>query len=102
MRNRMSAIGPMLLMMPAIAFAQATSPSSLGAKSAEASACKPPSLPSDVVNRLKSDFGSWKIQEPENLSEHARKTWKGKTPLTCPGIAVGLFQNSSTPSYAFL
>jgi len=92
----------MLLMMPGLAFAQAASPSPLGAKPVEASTCSLAFLPSDIVNRLKSDFGSWKIQEPESLSEHARKTWEGKEPLACPGIAVGLFQNSSTPSYAFL
>jgi hypothetical protein len=60
------------------------------------------SLPSDIQNRLKSDFGSWKIQEPESLSDHARKTWAGKKPPACPGKAVGLFQNAKAPSYAVL
>jgi hypothetical protein len=59
-------------------------------------------LPSEVQERLKADFGSWKVQEPENLSEHARKTWEGKKPQACPGIAVGLFQGAKTPSYAVL
>jgi hypothetical protein len=31
--------------------------------------CKVESLPSDIQNRLKSDFGSWKIQEPADLSQ---------------------------------
>ena len=45
------------------------------AKAAEASAlCNLSFMPSDIQNRLKANFGSWKIQEPESLSDHARKT----------------------------
>jgi hypothetical protein len=68
----------------------------------EPPSCKLGSLPPDVQNSLKRDFGSWKIQEPENLSEYTRKTWAGKKPPGCPGIAVGLFQSAKTPSYALL
>jgi hypothetical protein len=64
--------------------------------------CTLNSLPSDIQERLKADFGSWQLQAPENLSEHARKTWAGKKLLGCPGIAVGLFEPTTTPSYAFL
>jgi hypothetical protein len=64
--------------------------------------CNLASLPSDIKNRLKADFGSWKIQEPENLSDYTRKTWEGRKPPACPGIAVGLFQSAKTPSYALL
>lgn len=64
-------------------------------------ACTTDSLPSDIQNQLKSNFGSWTIQRSEFLSEHARKTWGGKTLSSCPGIAVGLFENAKT-TYAFL
>jgi hypothetical protein len=64
--------------------------------------CNLASVPSDIQSRLKADFGSWKIQEPENLSEYTRKTWAGKKPPACPGIAAGLFQSAKTPSYAVL
>jgi hypothetical protein len=68
----------------------------------EAPSCKLDSLPSDIQSRLKRDFGSWKIQEAENLSEHARKTWASTKLPGCPGIAAGLFQSAKTPSYAVL
>src|SRR5260370_3047400 len=42
------------------------------------------------------------MQEPKNLGENARKTWAGRKPLACPGIAVGLFQNAKRASYAVL
>jgi hypothetical protein len=64
--------------------------------------CSLGNLPSEIQNRLKEDFGSWKAQASENLSERARQTWDGKKPPGCPGIAVGLFQNVDTPSYALL
>jgi hypothetical protein len=64
--------------------------------------CNLGSVPSEIQNRLKADFASWKIQEPENLSDYSRKTWAGRKPPTCPGIAVGLFQSAKTASYAFL
>jgi len=97
-----SMLGSMFLMTAVLIFGQ-TSPSPEVAKTTEGSApCNLGSFPSDVQKRLKSDFGSWKIQEPESLSDHARKTWAGKKPPACPGIAVGLFQSAKTPSYAVL
>lgn len=92
----------MLLMTAAVAFGQTGSPSPLAARRAEGPTCNLDSLPSEIQHRLKRDFGSWKLQVPESLSEHARKTWEGKKPPACPGIAVGLFQSAKTPSYAVL
>ncbi len=93
----------MLLMMTVLAGGRAERLLPASAVAAEGpTPCNLGSLPSDIRNRLKSDFGPWKVQEPENLSEHARKTWAGKKPPACPGIAVGLFQAVKTPSYALL
>jgi hypothetical protein len=64
--------------------------------------CKVESLPSDIQNRLKSDFGSWKIQEPADLSPRAHRRWESEQPLECPGIAVGHFESAKTRSYAIL
>ena len=96
------AFGSMLLMIAGLTFDQTGSPSPLGPSPTEASNCNLGSLPSDIRNHLTSNFSSWKIQEPENLSEYARKTWADKNPPGCPGIAVGLLQSARTPSYAFL
>jgi hypothetical protein len=64
--------------------------------------CKVESLPSDIQNRIKEEYGSWKIQEPADLSQRARDRWKSEKPLECPGIAVGHFESAKTPSYAIL
>ena len=64
--------------------------------------CKVESLPSDIQNRLKEEYGSWKIQEPADLSQRARERWESEKPLDCPGIAVGHFESAKTPSYAIL
>jgi hypothetical protein len=98
-----STFGSMFLMTAALFFGQTGSPSTVLVSATEGpTPCNLGSLPSDIQNSLKGDFGSWKIQEPENLSEHARKTWAGKELPGCPGIAVGLFQSAKTPSYAVL
>ncbi|SRR6266404_40765 len=82
---------------------QAGSPSPVPARATEEPApCKVGSLPSDIQSHLKGNFGTWKVQEAKTVSEHARKTWEGKKPTACPGIAVGLFQNVKAPSYAVL
>jgi hypothetical protein len=60
------------------------------------------SLPPDVQIRLKGEFGSWKVQEPADLSPRAHERWESEKPLQCPGIAVGRFENAKTPSYAVL
>ena len=92
-----------LLLLAALLFRQVRSFSPLAAKATEEStSCGLASLPADLQSRLKADYGSWKIQEAGTLSEHARKTWEGKKPPACPGVAVGLFQGAKTPSYAVL
>jgi hypothetical protein len=91
----------MFLATAALVFGQA-GPPMLAKAAEEAAVCNLGSLPSDIQSHLKKDFGSWKIQDPENLSENARKTWAGRKPPACPGIAVGLFQNAKTASYAVL
>ena len=97
-----SRLGPMLLLTTALVLGQAGSAPPLARPAGESTACNLGSLPSDIQSHLKGDFGSWKVQEAETLSEHARKTWAGKKPSACPGIAVGLFQNAKAPSYAVL
>jgi len=98
-----STLALVLLMM--IAFAgrrpECFLPSPAGAVE-ELPLCNLNTLPSDIQSRLKVDFRSWKVKEPENLSKYTRETWAGRKPAACPGIAVGLFQNAKTPSYAFL
>ena len=97
-----SMLGSVLLLTAAF-LGQAGSASPVPARATEEPVvCKLSSLPSDIQSHLKGDFGSWKVQEVETLSEHARKTWEGKKPSACPGIAVGLFQRVKTPSYAIL
>src|SRR6266849_6945325 len=99
-----STLALIFLMTAALVFGERGLPSPVLARTAEGpSPCSLlGSLPSDIQNRLKGEFGSWKVQEPENLSEYTRKTWVGKNPPGCPGIAVGLFQSAKTPSYALL
>ena len=64
--------------------------------------CKVESLPSEIQNRLKEEYGSWKIQEPTYLSQRAREAWEPEKPLTCPGVAVGHFESAKSLSYAVL
>ena len=98
-----STLGLIFLMTAALLFGETNYPSPVPAGAAEGSVpCSVGSLPSDIQNRLKGELATWKVQEPENLSEYSRKTWAGKKPPGCPGIAVGLFQNAKDPSYAVL
>ena len=98
-----STLGLIFLMTAALVFGETDSTSPVPAAAAEGPVpCNFGSLPSDIQNRLKGELASWKVQEPENLSEYTRKTWAGKKPPGCPGIAVGLFQNAKVPSYAVL
>jgi hypothetical protein len=60
------------------------------------------SLPPDIQNRLKEEYGSWKIQEPADLSQRARERWESEKPLDCPGVAVGHFGSAKTVSCAIL
>lgn len=64
--------------------------------------CDVNQLPAEIQNRLKTDFSTWKVQAPENLSHQARLTWEGKKSPGCPGIVMGLFQSVKQASYAVL
>jgi hypothetical protein len=91
------------LLTAALAFGQQGSSSPAPAKPSEGrSFCKPESLPPDIQSRLKEEYGSWKIQEPTDLSPRAHERWESEKPLACPGIAVGQFENAKTSSYAVL
>src|SRR6266567_2162065 len=86
----------MLLLLSTLLFGQ-------GAANQKADGlCKVESLPSDIQNRLKEEYGSWKIQEPADLSQRAREAWEPEKPLACPGIAVGHFESAKSLSYAVL
>jgi hypothetical protein len=103
MRGRRFSFRLILLTTAALILCLPSSPSSVRATPFEApDPCSVSTLPSEIQDRLKEDFGSWKIQASENLSERARETWDGKKPSGCPGIAVGLFRDVTTPSYGFL
>jgi hypothetical protein len=93
----------LFLLTPALTFGQQGSSLPAPAKLSERTAfCKPESLPPDIQNRIKEEFGSWKVQEPADLNPRAHKRWESEKPLVCPGIAVGQFENAKTPSYAVL
>jgi hypothetical protein len=71
--------------------------------------CKLETIPSDIKNRLTKEFGSWKIQEAADLGPLAadlgplaQKRWASEKPLACPGIAVGSFDEATTPSCVLL
>jgi hypothetical protein len=92
-----------LLLITALANGQTrTSSSPSSGTTQAASSCKLDSLPSDVQNRLKEEYGSWKIQESADLSNHARERWESEKPPECPGIAKGHFESAKTFSYALL
>jgi hypothetical protein len=98
-----AAIGSMFLITTSVVFGQKGSPPRVPPGTSEKPvACHLGYLPSDIQNRLKRQFGSWKVQEPQNLTEYTRNTWAGKKPRGCPGIAVGLLQSAKTASYAVL
>lgn len=64
--------------------------------------CNVQSLPVDIQNLLNQEYGSWKVQEPANLSHRAREAWEPEKPLACPGIAVGYFESAKALAYAVL
>jgi hypothetical protein len=98
-----STLGLIFLATVVLAFGETDSTSPVLAVAADGRAsCNFGSLPSGVQNLLKGELAVWKVQEAENLSEYTRKTWAGKKPVKCPGIAVGLFQNANVASYAVL
>jgi hypothetical protein len=65
-------------------------------------ACNFAALPSELQQRLKTDFPSWKIQDSGNLTENAKARWQAEKPVACPGIAVGHFESPTHLSYAVL
>ena len=96
--------GTVIVMQKAVSLSTIASASSklLNISAEEPAPCTFGSLPQNIQNLLKGETATWKVQEPENLGEYTRKTWAGKKPPGCPGIAVGLFQNAKAPSYAVL
>ena len=64
--------------------------------------CRFDSLPAAVQRHVKEEYGSWKIQEPADLSQRAGEAWEPEKPLTCPGIAAGHFESAKSLSYAVL
>jgi len=95
--------GLIFLMTTALVNGQIGSPSPGSPKAtAEPPLCALSHLPSEIQNRLKRDYGSWKIQEPADLGPRAHARWEDEKPLECPGIAVGQFENGKTPAYAVL
>lgn len=87
----------MFLLLPALVFGQEAA-----RVKQSPTLCKVESLPPDIQNRLKEEYGSWKIQEPADLSQRAHDRWESEKPLECPGIAVGHFESAKTTSYAIL
>ena len=97
------ALSLMFLLTATLTFAQQGSAPPAPAKTSEESAlCKRGSLPPDLQSHLKTEFGSWMIQEPADLSPRAHERWESEKPLACPGIAVGQFEIAKMPSYAVL
>jgi len=64
--------------------------------------CRADELPQDIRGSLSRNFSAWKIQEPADLNVAARTRWGAERPLTCPGIAIGRFQDPKNASYALL
>lgn len=64
--------------------------------------CNVGSLPQDIQDLLKGDYGSWKVQESTDLSKQAHERWESEKPPGCPGIAKGHFESANTFSYALL
>ena len=73
-----------------------------GASTSSVVNCKVESLPISVARQLNGFLASWKIQGLDDLSNNAQQTWKGGTPLQCPGITIGQFERSEAVSYAVL
>ena len=69
--------------------------------------CRRETLPPMLLTRLRAGYGSWRIQDLPDLSTGARRTWEWdekkyrRSPLECPGIAVGRFDGRNQ-SYAVL
>lgn len=57
-------------------------------------------VPRQVEDTLRVQFGSWKIQDLDNLSSNARASWEAEKASGCPGVAVGQFEGTESASYA--
>jgi hypothetical protein len=64
--------------------------------------CQVDTLPKDIRDTLERRFYGWKVQESSNLLPKARQKWAAISPLACPGIAAGHFEDSRSVSYALL
>jgi hypothetical protein len=64
--------------------------------------CELETLPKDIRDTLGRRFYGWKVQDSSNLLPKARQKWAGITPLACPGIAAGHFEDSRSVAYALL
>lgn len=64
--------------------------------------CQIDAIPKDIRGTLERRFYGWKVQESINLLPQTRQKWAAITPLACPGIATGHFEDSRSVSYALL
>jgi hypothetical protein len=64
--------------------------------------CQVEAIPKDIRGTLERRFDGWKVQESSNLLPKARQKWAAISPLACPGIATGHFEESRSVSYALL
>jgi hypothetical protein len=64
--------------------------------------CQIDSIPKDIRDTLERRFYGWKVQDSSNLLPKVRQQWAAATPLACPGIATGHFEESRSVAYALL
>lgn len=65
-------------------------------------ACTLTMLPPEMQRHIQTNYSSWQVQDVSNLSASAKGRWQSEKPLSCPGIAIGLFQRVNQKSYAVL
>jgi hypothetical protein len=64
--------------------------------------CQIDTIPKDIRATLERRFYGWKVQDSSNLLKKARQKWAAISPLACPGIAAGHYEDSRSVSYALL
>jgi hypothetical protein len=64
--------------------------------------CQIETIPKDIRDTLERRFYGWKVQESSDLLPKARQKWAAVSPLACPGIATGHFEDAHAVSYALL
>ncbi len=64
--------------------------------------CQIETIPKDIRDTLERRFYGWKVQDSSNLLPKVRQKWAATTPLACPGIATGHFEDSRSVAYALL